>query len=98
MKNKSKPNSELKTQNSEANYHTSVLLHECIEGLAIQSGGTYVDAAFGGGGHSKAILEKLEQGRLLAFDHDEDALKNAPDANRLTLIRSNFREMKKFLR
>src|SRR5690606_2066059 len=83
----------------ETGYHTSVLLHECIEGLAIKPGGVYVDATFGGGGHSRAILEKLDAGgRLFAFDQDPDAQANAPDDERLTLIHSNFRELKRFLR
>jgi len=83
----------------ESDYHTSVLLHESIDSLAIQPDGIYVDATFGGGGHSKAILEKLgKQGRLIAFDQDEDALKNVPDDDRLTFVASNFRYMKKFLR
>ncbi|MFW5705653.1 MAG: 16S rRNA (cytosine(1402)-N(4))-methyltransferase, partial [Bacteroidota bacterium] len=60
-------------------YHQPVLLRESIEGLGIKPGGTYVDATFGGGGHSKAILENLENGRLLAFDQDEDALNNVLD-------------------
>lgn len=80
-------------------YHTSVLLHECIEGLNIRPGGVYVDATFGGGGHSRAILDKLDKkGKLLAFDQDIDALQNAPEDKRLTLIQANFREMKNFLR
>lgn len=80
-------------------YHTSVLLHECIEGLNIQPDGVYVDATFGGGGHSKEILKALgAKGKLFAFDQDEDALKNAPEDERLTLLQANFREMKKFLR
>ena len=80
-------------------YHTSVLLHECIEGLAIKPEGVFVDVTFGGGGHSAAILEKLgKKGKLFAFDQDEDALKNAPDDKRFTLIHANFRAMKRFLR
>jgi 16S rRNA (cytosine1402-N4)-methyltransferase len=80
-------------------YHIPVLLHECIEALAIKSDGIYVDATFGGGGHSKAILDQLgESGRLMVFDQDEDALKNAPKDKRLTIIHANFREMKRFLR
>ena len=83
----------------EGGYHTSVLLHECIEGLAIKPDGVYVDVTFGGGGHSAAILEKLgKKGRLFAFDQDQDALKNAPNDKRFTLIHANFRDMKRFLR
>lgn len=90
-----------KSQNSkpETGYHTSVLLHECIEGLAIKPNGVYVDVTFGGGGHSRAILEKLDgEGQLFVFDQDKDAQANAPDDERLTFIHSNFRELKKFLR
>ncbi|MFM6948552.1 MAG: 16S rRNA (cytosine(1402)-N(4))-methyltransferase RsmH [Aquirufa sp.] len=86
---------------SEQNYHTSVLLDECIEGLAIQPSGIYVDVTFGGGGHSKAILEKLgPEGHLYAFDQDPDAWKQAEkiDDDRLTLITGNFRHLEKFLR
>jgi 16S rRNA (cytosine1402-N4)-methyltransferase len=86
---------------SEQNYHTSVLLDECIEGLNIQPGGIYVDVTFGGGGHSRAILQKLgSEGRLFAFDQDPDAWKQAEkiDDDRLTLITGNFRHLEKFLR
>jgi 16S rRNA (cytosine1402-N4)-methyltransferase len=86
---------------SEQNYHTSVLLEECIEGLNIQPSGTYVDVTFGGGGHSKAILAKLgPEGKLFAFDQDPDAWRQAEkiDDDRLTLITGNFRHLEKFLR
>ena len=80
-------------------YHTSVLLHECIEGLAIKPEGVYVDVTFGGGGHSAAILQKLgKKGKLFAFDQDADALNNAPADERFTLIHANFRNLKRFLR
>ena len=80
-------------------YHTSVLLHECIEGLAIKPDGVYVDVTFGGGGHSAAILQKLgKKGKLFAFDQDADALNNAPADERFTLIHANFRNLKRFLR
>ena len=83
----------------EGGYHTSVLLHECIEGLAIKPDGVYVDVTFGGGGHSAAILEKLgKKGKLFAFDQDQDALQNAPDDDRFTLVHANFRDLKRFLR
>ena len=63
---------------SESTYHTSVLLHECMEGLAINPNGVYVDVTFGGGGHSKEILKHLgPEGRLFAFDQDPDAWKEA---------------------
>lgn len=82
-------------------YHTSVLLHECIDGLAIKPDGIYVDVTFGGGGHSRAILEKLgPQGRLFAFDQDPDAWRQADkiDDDRLELITANFRHIQKYLR
>ena len=82
-------------------YHTSVLLNECIEGLAINPQGIYVDVTFGGGGHSKEILKHLgPEGRLIAFDQDPDAWKEAEkiDDARLTLITANFRHLDKYLR
>ena len=80
-------------------YHLPVMLNECIEGLNIRPDGTYVDATFGGGGHSRAILAHLgEGGRLIAFDQDADALENALDDSRFTLLNENFRHMKSFLR
>ncbi|MDI9878114.1 16S rRNA (cytosine(1402)-N(4))-methyltransferase RsmH [Flectobacillus longus] len=82
-------------------YHESVMLHECVEGLNIRPDGVYVDVTFGGGGHSKAILEKLgEKGKLYAFDQDPDAKNNANliDDKRLVFIEANFRYIKKYLR
>lgn len=79
-------------------YHNPVMVKECIEGLAINPDGIYVDVTFGGGGHSRAILEKLTTGRLIAFDQDADALSNAPDDERLILINQNFRYIINFLR
>ena len=79
-------------------YHEAVLLKESIAGLRIDPNGTYVDVTFGGGGHSKSILEKLEKGTLFAFDQDTDAQKNSIDDNRFVLINQNFRFMQKFLR
>lgn len=73
-------------------YHTPVLLRESIESLNIKSSGIYLDATFGGGGHSHAILEQLGQkGRLLAFDQDPDSQQNVPEDERISWIRSNFR-------
>jgi len=86
---------------SESTYHTSVLLHECLNGLAIKPDGIYVDVTFGGGGHSKAILDALgPEGKLYAFDQDPDAWKQADliDDDRLTLITANFRHLEKQLR
>jgi 16S rRNA (cytosine1402-N4)-methyltransferase len=79
-------------------YHIPVLLHEVIAHLAIKPDGVYVDCTFGGGGHSRAILEKLgEKGRLVAFDQDEDARKNLPDDSRVLFVPHNFRHVKRFL-
>ena len=80
-------------------YHTSVLLNEAVEGLGIRPDGIYVDATFGGGGHSRAILAQLgPQGRLFAFDHDADAWRNKPEDDRLTPVTENFRYIKRFLK
>ncbi len=81
-----------------SDYHIPVLLHEVVEHLAIKPDGVYVDCTFGGGGHSRAILEKLgEKGRLIAFDQDEDAKKNVPDDKRVLFVPHNFRHLKRFL-
>lgn len=81
------------------NYHTPVLLRECIDGLDIWPGGIYVDCTFGGGGHSKAILQQLnEAGRLIVFDQDDDARKNLPDDERIIFVPQNFRHLQRFLR
>ncbi len=79
-------------------YHRPVLLNESIELLGISPGGVYVDATFGGGGHSREILNKLENGRLIAFDQDEDASRNAFEDPRFTFVGHNFRFLKNFLR
>lgn len=80
-------------------YHISVLLNEVIEGLNIQPDGIYVDCTFGGGGHSKAILQKLSaKGKLVAFDQDDDARKNLPDDERIIFVPQNFRHLQRFLR
>ena len=80
-------------------YHIPVLLGPCIEGLDIKPAGTYCDVTMGGGGHSRGILQKLgPQGRLLGFDQDADAIANAPDDERFTFIRSNFRYLSNWLR
>lgn len=79
-------------------YHDPVLLNECLEGLNINPSGTYVDVTFGGGGHSNAIVSKLTDGHLYAFDQDDDALKNEFDDERFTLVNSNFRYLKGSLR
>ena len=80
-------------------YHTSVLLKEAVDGLAIKEDGIYVDATFGGGGHSKAILAQLgPKGKLIAFYQDADAWKNKPDDDRLIPVTENFKYMRRFLR
>lgn len=80
-------------------YHNPVLLHETVDGLNIKPDGIYVDVTFGGGGHSKEILKRLgPNGKLFAFDQDEDALENALPDERFTLIHENFRYIKRFLR
>ncbi len=80
-------------------YHTTVMLHEAVEGLAVKPDGVYVDATFGGGGHSRLILEQLgPDGRLIAFDQDADAWRNKPDDDRLIPVTENFRYMRRFLR
>ena len=80
-------------------YHIPALLDACMAGLAVQPAGTYVDVTFGGGGHSRAILERLgDKGRLYAFDQDEDACVNRIEDNRFTFVRSNFRFLKNFMR
>jgi 16S rRNA (cytosine1402-N4)-methyltransferase len=80
-------------------YHNPVLLKESIDGLNIKPDGVYVDVTFGGGGHSKEILSRLnEKGKLLAFDQDEDAKRNIIDDERFTLIPQNFRFIKRYLR
>ncbi|MDP4663345.1 MAG: 16S rRNA (cytosine(1402)-N(4))-methyltransferase RsmH [Salibacteraceae bacterium] len=79
-------------------YHTTVLLHEGVEALKVKPDGVYVDATFGGGGHSNVILSHLsENGRLIAFDQDPDALRNVPNDPRFKLCQANFRFMKNFL-
>ena len=80
-------------------YHVPVMLEECLEGLNIKPNGVYVDVTFGGGGHSRAILERLgDGGHLYSFDQDLDAAKNAFEDDRFTFVRSNFRYLKNFLR
>lgn len=76
-------------------YHSPVLLHESLEELNIDPAGIYVDVTFGGGGHSREILKRLnENGKLFAFDQDPDAVRNVPNDSRFTLIRENFRTLK----
>ncbi len=80
-------------------YHIPALLEPTLKGLNIQADGTYVDVTFGGGGHSRAIINELDpEGRLYSFDQDIDAQKNAIDDSRFTFVYSNFRFIKNFMR
>ena len=80
-------------------YHIPVLLKESIDALEVKSDGVYVDATFGGGGHSRGILSRLgSKGRLIAFDKDTEALANAPQDDRLILVHNNFRFIHNFVR
>ena len=89
----------MREEKNGSGYHTPVLLHECIEALNIKPEGTYVDVTFGGGGHSSVILSQLgSEGKLIGFDQDEDAQRNALYDPRFQLIRANFSEVKSFLR
>ena len=78
-------------------YHTTVLLHEGVEALSLKPNGVYVDATFGGGGHSQLILDRLEGGQLFAFDQDPDAERNTIEDDRFHLCKANFRFIKNFL-
>ncbi len=83
----------------ETNYHNPVLLKESVDGLEINQDGVYVDVTFGGGGHSREILDRLgAEGKLIAFDQDEAALANAIQDERFTLINENFRYLRQFLK
>ncbi|MBR5911378.1 MAG: 16S rRNA (cytosine(1402)-N(4))-methyltransferase RsmH [Bacteroidales bacterium] len=78
-------------------YHDPVMLEECLQGLNIRPDGVYADVTFGGGGHSRAILERLSTGHLYAFDQDDDAARNAFDDPRFTFIPQNFKYFKNFI-
>jgi 16S rRNA (cytosine1402-N4)-methyltransferase len=78
-------------------YHIPVLLNESIEGLNIDPSGVYVDVTYGGGGHSSKIMEKLENGKLIAFDQDADVINNLPADRRFIFAHHNFRYLKHFL-
>lgn len=89
----------MKETQEELTYHVPVLLKESVDGMNICRNGTYVDVTFGGGGHSREILSRLEKdGRLLGFDQDEDAERNIVDDPRFIFVRSNFRYLHNFLR
>ena len=86
-------------QQEASNYHIPVMLQEAVDGLEVKPAGIYVDCTFGGGGHSKLILERLSQnGRLVAFDQDAAAIKNLPADNRVIFVPQNFRHIQRFLR
>ena len=82
-----------------SSYHVPVLFYETIDALQVNSEGVYVDCTFGGGGHSRGILDKLgPEGKLIAFDQDADAIKNIPKDDRVVFVPNNFRHLKRFLR
>ena len=78
-------------------YHLPVMLRECLDGLRLESGDVYIDATYGGGGHSKAILAEMGEGQLVAFDHDADALEQLIEDDRLVFVPSNFRYVGQWL-
>lgn len=85
--------------NKENTYHVPVLLKESVEAMNIKPNGIYVDVTFGGGGHSKEILSKLNNGgQLFGFDQDQDAERNIVNNPHFTFVRSNFRYLKNFLK
>lgn len=85
--------------NNDGIYHVPVMLSEVLDALNIRPDGVYVDCTFGGGGHSRAILDRLgKDGRLIAFDQDSDASQNVPDDPRVTFVPHNFRHLSRFLK
>lgn len=82
-----------------SDYHIPVMLYEAVDGLNIKPGGVYVDCTFGGGGHSREILKRLDSaGKLFAFDQDPDAKRNLPDDERIVFVPHNFRYLSRFLK
>ncbi len=79
-------------------YHVPIMLNECLEGLNIKPNGIYIDATFGGGGHSQAILNQLDKGKLIAFDQDADAMENRINDERFIFVHHNFKYLKNFLK
>lgn len=99
MQGRKKSVQDANTTNEGESYHIPVLLAETIDGLNIKEDGVYVDCTFGGGGHSRAILQKLgPHGKLFVFDQDADAEANLPEDKRINFIPQNFRYLQKFLR
>jgi 16S rRNA (cytosine1402-N4)-methyltransferase len=99
MSKNSEKGSELHQHPSANDYHVPVLFYECMDALNMKPDGIYVDCTFGGGGHSRGILERLnENGRLYAFDQDADAKQNLPDDERIVFVPANFRHIQRFLR
>ena len=95
----SEQNNYTQLTSQDSSYHIPVLFTEVLEALAIKQDGIYVDCTFGGGGHSRGILEKLnEKGKLVAFDQDADAKQNVPDDARVLFVPQNFRHLQRFLR
>ena len=91
-----KKNDEIKTAEG---YHVPVLLKESVDALCIKPGGVYVDVTFGGGGHSREILSRMDgTARLFSFDQDPDAERNIVGDERFTFVRSNFRYLKNWMR
>ena len=86
-------------ENNAATYHVPVLLKQSVDYLVTRPDGVYVDATFGGGGHSREIISRLDgDGRLYSFDQDQDAMANAIPDPRFTFVYGNFRYMKNFMR
>ena len=79
-------------------YHIPVMLEACLSGLNINPDGIYLDLTFGGGGHSREILKKLDKGHLYGFDQDPDTEKNAPEADNFTFVMANFRDLRRYLK
>jgi 16S rRNA (cytosine1402-N4)-methyltransferase len=92
-------NSELNFSPLANDYHVPVMFQEALDGLSIKPNGIYVDCTFGGGGHSRGILSRLnEQGKLFAFDQDADAKQNLPNDSRIVFVPANFKHLQRFLR
>jgi len=79
-------------------YHIPVMLSECLDGLRLKPDGVYVDVTYGGGGHARKILDQLSTGKLIAFDQDDDAVKNVQDHPNLIFVNHNFQFIKNFLK